>query len=62
MPCITFKRSIHQRIMGGKYNVLDKKILSSTTVFNIYNKNTFFNEHIRINSEESCNTEDCSNG
>jgi len=37
-----------------------KKILSNTTVFNIDN-NWVSNHHIRMISEGSCDTEDCSN-
>ncbi len=48
--------SIHQRIK------FSKKRLSGTTVFNIYsNVSRAANQHIRVISEGSCNTEDWSN-
>ncbi len=52
--------SIHQRIL--KKIKFSKNKLSGTTVFNIYsNVSRAANQHIRVISEGSCNTEDWSN-
>ncbi len=45
---------------------ISTKILSSTTVFNIFNNMIYFlskkiNKHIKMISEGSCDTEYCSN-
>ncbi len=57
----SFKLSVHRRILkkGGKVSQFPFKILSSTAVFSINNKAP--NQHIRMISEGSCDTEDSSN-
>ncbi len=51
---------LNHRILNKQQNIkmLNHNILSSTTVFNIYN-NWTSNQHIRMISEDSCDTEDC---
>ncbi len=59
--CCSFELSVHQRILKEMYHSFHK-ILISTTVFNsIENVSWAPNQHIRMISEGSCDTEDWSN-